>query len=65
MAPLLPTEAVTMNGRRQTSVIFETFAGSGSTLIMAQRMGRHAIGYEIDQQHVNTSKARLAEDMEK
>ncbi len=45
--------------------IFETFAGSGSTLIVAQRTGRHAIGYEIDLEHVNTAKSRLIEDMEK
>ena len=47
------------------NTVLDPFAGSGSTLIMAQRMGRHAIGYEIELEHVNTTKARLVEDMEK
>jgi len=46
------------------NVALDPFSGAGSTLIMAQRLGRHAIGYEIVKEHVNTIKARLAEDME-
>lgn len=42
-------------------VIFDPCAGSGSTLIAAKRLKRHAVGLEIDQKVVDLATVRIAE----
>ena len=42
-------------------VIFDPFAGSGSTLIAAQMMGKQGIGLELSAEYVALSNRRLAE----
>lgn len=44
--------------RGQTVV--DPFMGSGTTLLAAHALGRHAIGCDIDPRHVETAKARLS-----
>ncbi|MGE0290441.1 MAG: DNA methyltransferase [Acetobacteraceae bacterium] len=41
-------------------LVLDPFAGSGSTLVAAQQLGRRFLGFEIDAQHHRTAAARLA-----
>ncbi len=42
------------------SVVFDPFAGYGTTLFVAERMGRVPFGVEIDQDRVNFARSKLA-----
>jgi site-specific DNA-methyltransferase (adenine-specific) len=44
-------------------VVLDTFAGSGSTLIAAARLGRQAIGIEKDHCHIETASRLLTEEL--
>lgn len=39
--------------------IVDPYSGSGSTSVAAQRLGRNSLAFEIDEQHVTNSRARL------
>jgi hypothetical protein len=43
----------------QDDIIFDPFAGSGTTIVAARAEGRSAIGYEIVAEHVATAAKRL------
>ena len=57
-----PTELVSriiVAASRQNDVILDPFAGSGSTLEAAVRLGRRAIGIEINDKYIGTAITRL------
>ncbi|GAB3432035.1 TRM11 family SAM-dependent methyltransferase [Flindersiella endophytica] len=41
-------------------LVFDPFAGSGTTLVVAERMGRRALGLELHAERVDYVKSRLA-----
>jgi DNA modification methylase len=43
-------------------VVIDPFAGSGTTVVVAHRLGRKAGGFEIHEDYVRVSRQRIAED---
>jgi adenine-specific DNA-methyltransferase len=43
-------------------IALDPFAGSGSSLVAAQQLGRQFIGIDLDGQHHRTASARVQED---
>lgn len=41
--------------------VFDPFAGSGSTLVAAQKLGKHGIGCELSAEYVDLARRRLAQ----
>jgi len=45
---------------RQDRLVLDPFAGSGSTLVAAQRLGREGVGLDVYQEYVEAARGRLA-----
>lgn len=48
---------------REGQLVLDPFAGSGSTLVAAQNLGRRYIGFEALPEYVETARRRLAPDL--
>ena len=59
--PEIPEIAIKA-GSMQNDIILDPFAGSGTSLIVASRLGRQSIGIEINEEYCNLIKKRLEED---
>jgi DNA modification methylase len=46
----------------QPCVVLDCFSGAGTTALVADRLGRHAIGIDLSHQYVEMSRARLEAD---
>ena len=40
-------------------IVVDPFVGAGSTLVAAERTGRHGLGWDLDQSYIDLSNARL------
>lgn len=58
--PVKVMEALIGLGSRRGHIVLDPFAGSGSTLVAAQRLGRSFIGIELDPSYVKLAAARLS-----
>jgi 16S rRNA G966 N2-methylase RsmD len=57
-----PFELLIERFTKPNDLIFEPFAGTGTTLIAAKNMKRRCIGCEIDKQYIDLIKGRLADE---
>jgi DNA modification methylase len=46
---------------RPREIVLDPFCGSGSTLVAAQKINRHALGFELDAEHYQTACTRLSQ----
>jgi len=59
--PVQPLKTLIGAFTKPGAVVLDPFAGSGSTLIAAQELGRRFIGIELDEQHHRTASTRIAQ----
>lgn len=57
--PLALTERMIGNSSREGELVLDTFFGSGTVLLAAKRLGRRAIGVEIDEAYCELAAKRL------
>lgn len=60
-----PTELVRrciLAGSRKGDTVLDPFAGSGTTLLVADRLGRDAIGIELNPQYAEMARRRVEQD---
>ena len=59
--PLVMMEHIVETSTRLDATVLDPFAGSGSTLVAAKRLGRKAIGVELEEKYCEIAANRLAQ----
>lgn len=59
--PVASLSALIAAYTRPGDLVFDPFAGSGSTLVAARELGRRGLGIELDAGHAQTGLSRLSE----
>lgn len=59
--PLRLMEAMIELATQEGQVVLDPFAGSGTTLLAAQRLGRNYVGVEVDPEYFGIAQQRLAQ----
>jgi adenine-specific DNA-methyltransferase len=57
--PLSIMEHIVRTSSRPGALVLDCFAGSGATLVAAQRLGRRAVGIEMDERWCEIAATRL------
>ena len=55
-------ELIIKQSSRENSIIMDCFAGSGTTLVAAAKLGRKFIGIDSSDVAINVIKSRLSEN---
>ena len=63
-APIQLLLRIILSSTNPGDVVLDPFAGSGTTLVVAEQLGRKSIGIELDSQNVVLIQDRLAEQRE-
>ena len=63
-APIQLLLRIILSSTNPDDVVLDPFAGSGTTLVVAEQLGRKSIGIELDSQNVRLIGNRLAERRE-
>lgn len=56
----LPEMCIKLHGLEDDGVVMDPFAGIGTTLVAAKRLGFSSVGFEIDGEYIEISKNRLS-----
>ena len=59
--PEIPRRCI-LAGSREGDTILDPFAGAGTTLLVADRLGRHGIGIEVNPDYVQMAQKRIRND---
>lgn len=57
--PLVLMKALIELTTQENQIVLDPFSGSGTTLVAANELNRHYLGFEIDKNYYNTSLNRL------
>ena len=60
-APIQLLLRIILSSTNPGDVVLDPFAGSGTTLVVAEQLGRKSVGIELDSQNVTLIQKRLAE----
>jgi len=62
--PIHLLERVILMSSDEGDIILDPFIGTGTTAIAAKRMGRHYIGFDIDDKYIQITENKLAQENE-
>ena len=54
-------EPCILAGAQAGSLVLDPFAGSGTTIMVAQQLGRHGVGIELNQDYIMMAERRIAQ----
>ena len=59
--PEIPRRCI-LAGSREGDTVLDPFAGAGTTLLVADRLGRNAVGVEVNPEYVRMAQKRITND---